>query len=232
MFAVTRRAAASTATASVKVPPTSIPTRTLTTGSVVASRSVSLSQRERAVCDSIAGRGGELVELASALIGFDTTARNPDDPPRQEAELQSSLADRLRAAGATVDVWEPSREETEGRPLVPPGLGFEGRPQLVARFGGSGNGRSLLFNGHIDAVSTEPVDRWTSDPFHAEVRDGLLYGRGSCDMKGGVAAMVFACEILAEAGVSLAGDLVVATNTDEEWYSCWSALSKNVFASS
>ena len=177
---------------------------------------MSLSQRERAVCDSIAGRGGELVELASALIGFDTTARNPDDPPRQEAELQSSLADRLRAAGATVDVWEPSREETEGRPLVPPGLGFEGRPQLVARFGGSGNGRSLLFNGHIDAVSTEPVDRWTSDPFHAEVRDGLLYGRGSCDMKGGVAAMVFACEILAEAGVSLAGDLVVATNTDEE----------------
>ncbi len=103
-----------------------------------------------------------------------------------------------------------------GKPLVPPGLGFEGRPQLVARFVGAGGGKSLLFNGHIDAVSVEPIDRWTSNPFEAEVRDGNLYGRGSCDMKGGIAAMTLAAEVIAEGGVELAGDLIVATNTDEE----------------
>jgi acetylornithine deacetylase len=200
----------------VKVPPTSITTRTLTKRSVVASLAVSLSQRERVVCDAIPRRRDDLIELAGALVGFDTTARNPGDPPRQEAELQNYLADRLRAAGATVDVWEPSPHEIEGRPLVPPGLGFEGRPQLVARFAGTGKGRTLLLNGHIDAVSAEPIDRWTSDPFDAQVRGGRLYGRGSCDMKGGVAAMVFACEVLAELGISLAGDTIVATNTDEE----------------
>jgi acetylornithine deacetylase len=177
---------------------------------------VSLDQRERAVCDAIAERRDDLVELAVALVGFDTTARNPGDPPRQEADLQNYLAERLRAAGATVDVWEPSPEETEGRPLVPPGLDFGGRPQLVARFAGSGSGRTLLLNGHIDAVSVEPIDRWTSDPFGGQIRDGRLYGRGSCDMKGGIAAMVFACEVLSDLGVSLAGDVVVATNTDEE----------------
>ncbi|HUZ84630.1 MAG TPA: M20/M25/M40 family metallo-hydrolase, partial [Gaiellales bacterium] len=81
---------------------------------------------------------------------------------------------------------------------------------------GAGSGRSLMLNGHIDAVSAEPLDAWTSDPFAAEVRDGLLYGRGACDMKGGVAAMVFAAEVLAQSGIELGGDLLVATNTDEE----------------
>jgi acetylornithine deacetylase len=178
---------------------------------------VSLSARERQIADEIARRRSELVQLASELVGFDTTARgDPEDPPREETALQEHLAGRLRDAGAEVDLWEPSKEEMAGRPLVPPGLGFEGRPQLVGRFKGTGGGKSLLFNGHIDAVSVEPIDRWTSNPFEAEVRDGLLYGRGSCDMKGGIAAMTLAAEVIAEAGVELAGDLLVTTNTDEE----------------
>ena len=65
-------------------------------------------------------------------------------------------------------------------------------------------------------VPSEPRERWTSDPNRAEVRDGNLYGRGACDMKGGVAAMVFAAEVLARLGVRLRGDLVVNTVTDEE----------------
>ncbi len=65
-------------------------------------------------------------------------------------------------------------------------------------------------------MTPEPVDRWTSDPWRAEVRDGNLYGRGACDMKGGVGCMVFAAEVLAELGVRLAGDVVVCTVTDEE----------------
>jgi len=99
---------------------------------------------------------------------------------------------------------------------VPPGLDFAGRPQLIATRPGTGGGRSLVLNGHIDVVSAEPRDAWTSDPFVAETRDGNLHGRGSCDMKGGIAAMAFAVETLERLGVELRGDLVVATNTDEE----------------
>jgi acetylornithine deacetylase len=175
---------------------------------------VALSDLERRLVDEIAERGEDLVALASDLIAFDTTARYVGDPPRDETALQEHLAARLETAGGATEVWEPSEAELAGKPLVPEGLDFDGRPQLVARFPGRGTGRSLLLNGHIDVVSSEPKDRWTSDPNRAEIRDGKLYGRGSNDMKGGIAAMVVAAEVLAAEG--LAGDLIVATNTDEE----------------
>jgi acetylornithine deacetylase/succinyl-diaminopimelate desuccinylase-like protein len=67
---------------------------------------VSLTDAERRVCDAI-GRD-DLVELAGALVSFDTTTREVGDPPREEAALQAHLAGRLEAAGAEVDVWEPT----------------------------------------------------------------------------------------------------------------------------
>jgi len=174
---------------------------------------VTLEQR---ILDEVAAGREELVELTSALIGFDTTAREPSDPARAEADLQAYLGDRLRRAGATVDIWEPEPGDVAGTRQIPPGLTFEGRPQLAARFAGAGGGRSLLLNGHIDVVPSDPRERWTSDPNQAEVRDGNLYGRGACDMKGGVACMVYAAEVLARLGVKLAGNIVVNTVTDEE----------------
>ncbi|HJW75525.1 MAG TPA: M20/M25/M40 family metallo-hydrolase, partial [Thermoleophilia bacterium] len=81
---------------------------------------------------------------------------------------------------------------------------------------GTGGGRSLLLNGHIDAVTPGPVESWTSDPFRAEVRDGVLYGRGVNDMKGGLATLLFALECLGRANVRLAGGVVYCANTDEE----------------
>lgn len=167
------------------------------------------------VLKTVADAQDELVDLTSSLIAFDTTARNPGDPPRQERELQEYLAGRLSSAGASIDLWEPDPAAIGGR-QVPAGLDFDQRPQLAARFAGDGGGRSLLLNGHIDVVSAEPSDLWTSDPFSATLRDGMLYGRGAADMKGGVACMVFAAELLDRLKVRLRGDLIVNTNTDEE----------------
>ena len=123
---------------------------------------------------------------------------------------------------------------------MPPGLDFVGRPQLIARLPGAtpdpatGAGgalgpapsatsarrpaaaRSLLLTGHIDAVGVEPREQWTSDPFVVTERDGLLYGRGTNDMKGGLAALVVALEALHDAGVGLGGEVVFAAVTDEE----------------
>ena len=176
---------------------------------------VAMNDLEQRIAEAIAESRDELVELASALIRFDTTARDPGDPARDEAALQAHLGERLTAAGATVDIWEPRPDDVRGR-QVPFELDFDGRPQLVARFAGAGGGRSLLLNGHIDVVSGEPKERWSDDPNTPVVRDGKLYGRGACDMKGGVAAMVLAAEVLARLGVRLAGDLIVNTITDEE----------------
>jgi acetylornithine deacetylase len=179
----------------------------------LSSRTVTLEQDVAAAIE--AGRD-RLVELTSRLIAFDTTARGGDEPARDEAALQQHLADALADAGAEVEVWEPAPDEISGTRQIPEPISFEGRPQMAGRFRGSAGGRSLLFNGHIDVVPGEPRDRWTSDPNNPEVRDGNLYGRGACDMKGGVAAMTFAAIVLAESGIRLKGDLIVNTVTDEE----------------
>ena len=175
-----------------------------------------LSAEERRVCDAIAHAQDDLVELVRALVALDTTTHTLGAPPRQEAELQELLAGRLRSCGADVRVWEPEPELVAGHPMVPEGFTFAGRPQLVARFPGSGAGRTLLLNGHIDVVSVDPVDRWSHPPHAGVVEGGLVHGRGTCDMKGGVAAMVVAAETLARLGIGLAGDLIVNTVSEEE----------------
>jgi acetylornithine deacetylase len=171
---------------------------------------------ERALADAVVERRDDLVALACELIGYDTTSRSdPGAPAREEAALQHSLADRLGSYGAEIDLWEPAPEDVTGHPLSVEGIEFAGRPQLAARLRGTGGGRSLLLNGHIDVVPAAIEDGWEHDPFEPQVRDGQIVGRGACDMKGGIAAMVVAAEVLAAAG-GLRGDVIVCTNTDEE----------------
>src|SRR6201996_5341735 len=105
-----------------------------------------LTDVERSVCEAIDARRDDLVSLATTLIAFDTTARNVGDPPRDEAALQEYLAELLRESGATTDLWEPDGKAMAGKPLVPPGLDFVGRPQLIATQAGTGGGRALLLN--------------------------------------------------------------------------------------
>jgi acetylornithine deacetylase len=186
------------------------------TASANAGPLIPRDEGEAAVLRAIDERRDDLVSLASEMIAFDTTARKLDEPARQEAALQLFLARRLQDIGAEVDMWEPRADDLAAHPQVPAGLAFDGRPQLIARLPGERGDRSLLFNGHIDVVPADPVDRWTSDPFVPEVRDGRLYGRGAVDMKGGVAAMVFALETLAGLGLRTSHDMLVNTVTDEE----------------
>src|SRR3954453_8027100 len=175
-----------------------------------------LEVEERCLIDAVAERRDAVVALLCELIGYDTTSRSdPAAPAREEAAFQTALAERLRAHGAEIDLWEPAAEEVAGHPLFVEGIGFAGRPQLAARLRGSGGGRSLLLNGHIDVVPAAREDGWEHDPFEPQVRDGEIVGRGACDMKGGIAAMVIAAEVLAATG-GLRGDVVVCTNTDEE----------------
>ncbi|MCK4316166.1 MAG: M20/M25/M40 family metallo-hydrolase, partial [Anaerolineae bacterium] len=75
---------------------------------------------------------------------------------------------------------------------------------------GPGHGPVLMLNGHMDTVRVSDPKTWSHDPLGAEVEGDLLYGLGACDMKGGLAAMVYGAKLLRDAGVSLKGDVVVA----------------------
>ena len=97
-------------------------------------------------------------------------------------------------------------------PFYWPGRDYRGRPNLGAGRiwgpgAGSGGGRSLVLSGHVDTVpvGTQP---WTRDPFGGEVEGNRLYGRGSNDMKAGVAINLFIMEAVEKLGLRLAGDLV------------------------
>jgi len=81
---------------------------------------------------------------------------------------------------------------------------------------GTGRGPKLLLNGHMDTVDVGELDRWPHPPYGAVIQDGVLYGRGACDMKGGLAAMVYGAKALLEAGIELHGDLYVVGVVQEE----------------
>ncbi|HEY1478674.1 MAG TPA: M20/M25/M40 family metallo-hydrolase [Gaiellales bacterium] len=135
-------------------------------------------------------------ELVRTLVELDST--NPQLVPggAGEGPVAAYLARRLEAAGLELDVWD----------VLP------GRPNVVATLRGTGGGKTLMLCGHTDVV------RGSDEQFRADLRDGRLYGRGSIDMKGGIAAAVLAAERLAQ-GPRPPGDLVLALVVDEEWLS-------------
>ena len=150
----------------------------------------------------IDARRAELIELAQALIRF-PTINPPGDAYRPCAEfIGRRLSDRgfavnyVRAAGTPGD--------SERYPRI----------NVIARREGSAAGPCVHFNSHIDVVQTGAG--WTQDPFAAAIRDGKIYGRGACDMKGGLAASIVAVEALIDSDSELPGTLEISGTVDEE----------------
>jgi acetylornithine deacetylase len=95
-------------------------------------------------------------------------------------------------------------------------LNYRDRPNVVGIRRGTGGGRSLILNGHIDTVTIEPAGQWTQDPFGAAIVDGAMYGRGTSDMKGGLMAALMAMTFLHEAGLRPKGDIIFQSVVNEE----------------
>ena len=140
---------------------------------------------------------------ADALVAFtQQLVRIPSvhDPARglDEQPAADLVAAQMRSFG-----WEPQIDE------VAPG-----RPNVIATVdGGGGPGPTLMFEGHTDVVTEG--EGWTVEPFGGDVVDGRLWGRGSADMKGGLAAMLFATDALRRRG-PFPGRIVLAALVDEE----------------
>jgi acetylornithine deacetylase len=135
-----------------------------------------------------------------------------------EAVVQRFVAEELREMGLEPDFWQIDHAEIARLPgYSPVEWSYEGRPNVAAVWlSPSRGGHSLLLNGHIDVVPATPEHHWSFDPWGGEVANGRMYGRGAADMKGGVAAMVYAVRALREAGVELKGDVTLETVIEEE----------------
>jgi acetylornithine deacetylase len=159
-------------------------------------------------------------DLRDDLVGFAAALVRERSVQGDEASAQGLVADELAALGLDVDRIEASDVDgLESHPeYAETDDSYEGRPNVVATRDGThaAESPSLLFNGHVDVVPAGDRDQWSFDPFAGDVVDGDLRGRGASDMKGGVAAMVYAVAALERAGVDLAGDLTLVSVIEEE----------------
>jgi acetylornithine deacetylase len=134
-----------------------------------------------------------------------------------EGQAQEAMASLMRSHGLEVDVWEPDPALLEPHSeSVTIGNGFVNRPNVVGVCRGLGNGQSLILNGHIDTVEVGNPAAWHYSPLGAEIANGRLYGRGACDMKGGLVANLFALRALKHAGLVPAADVIVQSTVSEE----------------
>ncbi len=131
----------------------------------------------------------DVVELCQKLVRIPTFSG-------EERPVARMLADRLSAAGVEARIDEHGN--------------------LIAVLKGVRPGPKLLLNGHMDVAPVGSPELWDRDPFSGDTKDGVLYGRGACDMKGALAAMTVACESLADVRESLKGELILVFVTKEE----------------
>lgn len=148
--------------------------------------------------DSVGARRDELVALLSDLVRYET----PAPPARNTGPLQDYIEAFLAGLGFETDRWDV----------------YPNDPNVVGVLKGSApeRHRSLILNGHIDVAEVSAAEPWETGPFAPFERQGWLYGRGTSDMKGGLACVLFAIRLLREAGCEFPGDLIVQSVIGEE----------------
>ncbi len=135
----------------------------------------------------------------------------------RESSAQAILIEKCRQLGLAVDLWELDREELADHPaFCCDRQSFAGNPNLVAVLKGSGGGKSIILNGHIDVVPVGDETSWELDPFSGHIESGKLYGRGATDMKGGTVSLLLALESIIASGIKLKGDVIFQSVIEEE----------------
>jgi acetylornithine deacetylase len=146
---------------------------------------------------------GFVRDVLTRLVSINSVNPRLDPNSPGEGEIAGYIGGLLADLGLSVQMLEPE----------------SGRVSVVGTLRGGGEGRALMLNAHVDTVGIEGMER----PFSARITNGRLYGRGAYDMKGAMAACIGAVKALVDAGVTLAGDLVVAGVADEEYASIGTA---------
>ncbi|SFE92858.1 succinyl-diaminopimelate desuccinylase [Bacillus sp. OV194] len=141
----------------------------------------------------------EVVELTRSLIRIKSVYR-PNLEDGNEEKVARFIVDYLKDIGLEVYYEE----------VVP------GRPNVIAIYDSGISGKTLLFEGHTDVVTEGDLDSWTYDPFGGEISNGKIYGRGSCDTKGNLAAAISAVHSMKKSGAAFKGKIILCIPCDEE----------------
>lgn len=142
----------------------------------------------------------ETVKLLANLIRIESVNPSLVQGGAGEKEIAAFISDYLTGIGLKVTIEDAA----------------PGRPNVTGLLEGSGKGKTLMLNGHMDTVGLQEM---TIEPLNPVIKDGMMFGRGALDMKGGIAAMLAAARGIVESGVQLGGNLIVACVCDEEYMS-------------
>jgi len=168
---------------------------------------VTLTQQESRVLNQLDFKG--MLTLLSELVRIPSVGG-------AESPAQLHVAAWLREAGIEVDLWELDMAELVSHPAFSTEIPRDGGLGVVGTLGENGLGRTLILNGHVDVVPPGDEGGWSFSPWDGGVKRGRVLGRGALDMKGGLAAALFAAKAIKDAGVRLHGRLILESVIGEE----------------
>jgi len=157
------------------------------------------------IASLIADWSEETADLLATLIAFQSTVGN--EQPVQE--YLARYAGKLGLDPRLVPI-HPNIESDEDYTLVPGHKGYEGRTNVVITIPGTGGGKSIIVNSHVDVVPAPKA------LFERRIANGIVHGRGACDAKGNVVTILLALRALKEAGIRLRGDVIASFVIEEE----------------
>lgn len=141
-------------------------------------------------------------------------------PTGNEFEGQEFFKNACRDIGLEVDEFRPDDiEDFETNEAFLKGRSYINRYNVVGKWRVNGGGRSIVLSGHMDVAPKEPMPWKVCEPFKSRILNGRIYGRGSCDMKGGLAAAYMSVKILKDLGWRPRGDIILESVVDEEYAS-------------
>ncbi|MDF2679341.1 MAG: acetylornithine deacetylase or succinyl-diaminopimelate desuccinylase [Brevibacillus sp.] len=151
-------------------------------------------------------------EMRPQIIGFlQRLIQIPsENPPGNYIEISTFLQEALTELGFDVQVISVPDEMTRAAGLPTP------RINVIATLRGSGGGRNLIFNSHLDTVPAGDPEQWDYPPFSGTIDNGRIYGRGATDSKGRLSAYIMAAVALARTSLTRKGDVMIAATCDEE----------------
>lgn len=154
----------------------------------------------------------DLVAISSINPYFDD-----DTQLMNEGDVQEYIKKYIEKLGFVTEFTYPDAiklERYKDKPGYHKDHKFIDRPNLYGELKGNGEGKSILLTGHVDVV--QRGNGWTVEPFIPVIKNGKIYGRGTVDMKGGIAAMIAAVQAIVELNIKLSGDIKIGTVVDEE----------------
>lgn len=160
-------------------------------------------------------------DLQDEIVSFIQMLVQSPSLANDEGTVQYIIFNKLKNLGLPTERVPVQFDNIKDHPaFCDDGFSPDSRVNVVGEWNSEGKGKSLILNGHVDVVPTGPEELWDESPWSGTVKNGRIYGRGSCDMKAGLASGIFAIQVLQSIGFKPNGNVMVQSVVGEESGGC------------